>query len=107
MTDRRILPMRRACETFELAFGGAKNAHIITLGFYSDGTFGEIFINSGKSGETIEAITKDAAKLVSLCRQYGCPVSVIKNVVTRDGQGRPESVIGAVIDCLKNEEEGI
>ena len=107
MTERRILPMRRACETFELEFGGAHAAHIITLGYYGDGTFGEMFVNSGKSGETIEAITKDAAKLVSLCRQYGCPVDVIKNVITRNAQGQPESVIGAVIDCLKNEEKEI
>ncbi|UGY21495.1 hypothetical protein HU675_0026065 [Bradyrhizobium septentrionale] len=64
--QRRILPQRRSCETFEISFGGLAKSHTITLGFYDDGVLGEVFINGGKSGEQVEAIARDGAVLLSL-----------------------------------------
>ena len=46
---RRILPQRRACQTFEIDYGGLAKSHTITLGFYDDGALGEVFINGGKA----------------------------------------------------------
>src|SRR5882672_2578682 len=63
-TERRALPMRRVCETFEVAYGGLSKAHTVSVGYYADGTPGEIFINGGKSGETVEAIARDGAVLL-------------------------------------------
>ena len=97
---RRILPQRRRCETFEIAWGGLDRRHTITLGFYDDGALGEVFINGGKSGEVVEAIARDGAVLLSLALQYGAEIDNIKSAITRDGQGAPSSVVGAVIDQL-------
>jgi hypothetical protein len=100
MTDRRILPARRQAETFEIAFGGLKAPHTITVGYFPDGAIGEVFVSGGKSGEQVEAIARDGAVLLSLALQYGAELSNIHSAITRDDQGAPSSVIGAVIDRL-------
>jgi hypothetical protein len=100
MTARRTLPQRRHCETFEISFGGLARSHTITVGFYDDGTLGEVFINSGRSGEVVEAIARDGAVILSLALQYGAELENIRSAITRDGQGAPSSIIGAVLDQL-------
>ena len=102
--QRRVLPQRRRAETFEIAFGGLKGSHIVTLGFYEDGLLGEVFINGGKSGELVEAIARDGAVLLSLALQFGASLESIKSAITRDGQGAPSSIIGAVVDRLSEEK---
>jgi hypothetical protein len=100
MTNRRILPQRRSCQTFEIDFGGLARSHTITVGFYDDGSLGEVFINGGKSGELIEAIARDGAVILSLALQYGAELNNIRSAITRDAQGAPSSIIGAVVDQL-------
>ncbi len=97
---RRILPPRRACETFEVGFGGLAKSHTITLGFYEDGALGEVFISGGKSGEAVEAIARDGAVLLSLALQYGAELGNIRSALTRNERGAPSSIVGAVIDAL-------
>lgn len=72
----------------------------MTLGFYDDGALGEVFISGGKSGQTIEAIARDGAVLLSPALQYGASLDNIASAITRDDRGGPSSVIGAVIDRL-------
>ena len=100
MTIRRVLPQRRACESFDLDFGGLARAHTITIGFYDDGTIGEVFINGGKSGEQVEAIARDAAVILSLALQFGVDLANIKSAITRDAQGDAQTIIGVVVDRL-------
>jgi hypothetical protein len=81
MTTRNPLPNRRACETFDLEFGGFNKVHTVTVGFYDDNvTPGEVFINSGKSGEQVEAISRDGA----IRAQYA---DAIRRVHGRDRAG--------------------
>ena len=100
MTERRVLPQRRAAETFELEFGGQARRFSVTTGYYDDGTFGEVFITGGKSGEQVEAIARDGAVLLSLALQYGAPLETIAGALTRDPQGAPSTVVGAVVDRM-------
>jgi hypothetical protein len=100
MTHRRALPQRRASESFDLDFGGLARAHTITIGFYDDGTIGEVFINGGKSGEQVEAIARDAAVILSLALQFGADLANIKSAITRDAQGDAQTIIGVVVDRL-------
>ena len=54
--SRRILPQRRRAETFDLVF---RNRPVtITAGFFPDGTLGEVFIDTGKSGADRPPIVK-------------------------------------------------
>ena len=98
--SREPLPLRRASETFELAFGGLALPHTITIGFYDDGRIGEIFINGGKSGEVVEAIARDSAVVLSMALQHGVPIETIAHAITRNSQGEPQTIIGAIIDVL-------
>jgi hypothetical protein len=103
MSNRHVLPQRRACETFDLDFGGLARGHTVTIGFYDDGSIGEVFINGGKSGEVVEAIARDAAVILSLALQYGADLANMKNAITRNAQGEASSIIGVVIDRLSGD----
>jgi hypothetical protein len=94
------LPQRREAETFDLDFGGLNKAHTITVGFYEDGSIGEVFISGGKSGEIVEAMARDAAVILSMALQYGANLEDIQKAITRDGQDDAQSIIGVVVDKL-------
>src|ERR1700741_4445800 len=100
MTIRRVLPQRRASESFDLDFGGLARAHTITIGFYDDGTIGEVFINGGKSGEQVEGIARDAPVILPPGVQFGVDLANIKSAITRDAQGDAQTIIGVVVDRL-------
>ena len=68
---RRVLPQRRAAETFDLRFWN--QPFTVTVGFYADGTPGEVFIDGCKTGNDIESIARDAGVLLSLALQHGVP----------------------------------
>jgi hypothetical protein len=42
--------------------------------------------------------------LLSLALQYGCELDTARHAITRDSQGAPSSIIGAVIDRLSEEK---
>ncbi|MEY9493717.1 TSCPD domain-containing protein [Bradyrhizobium elkanii] len=100
MAERHALPMRRRSENFELPFGGLAKGHIVTVGFYPDGTIGEVFITGGKSGEQVEAIARDSAVILSMALQHGVALDTIEHAITRDSQNQPSSILGAVADRL-------
>lgn len=100
MTERRTLPNRRAAETFDLTFGGVDRRYAVSVGYYEDGSLGEVFISGGKSGEQVEAIARDGAVVLSLALQYGASLQSIASAITCDEQGNPSSIVGAVVDRL-------
>ena len=95
---RRILPQRRASETFDLRFWNQK--FTVSVGHYPDGTVGEVFIDVAKSGQDMQSIARDAAVVLSLALQHGAPIETIRRAVTRNGAGEAASILGAVIDTL-------
>jgi hypothetical protein len=97
-TLRKTLPQRRANETFSLTYWN--QTFVVTVGLYPDGTPGEIFIGSGKTGGDAAAIARDAAVTLSLGLQHGVPIESIQHAVTRDSSGAPLSILGAVIDAV-------
>lgn len=103
MTTRNALPQRRRSDTFEVAFGGFNKTHTITVGYYDDGSIGEVFITGGKSGEQLEAIARDGAVLLSLALQHGVSIDTISHAITRDSQGQPQTIVGAVVDRLRSD----
>jgi hypothetical protein len=98
--NRRLLPIRRRSETFEVQFGQMNRPHSVTISYYDDGAPGEVFISSGKSGEPIEAIARDGAILISLCLQHHVPLDTIQRALTRDDRDQPLSIVSAVVDHL-------
>jgi hypothetical protein len=95
--QRRILPQRSAATTFDLRFGGVD--FTATVGRFEDAALTEVFIDGLKAGSAIEAIARDAAILISLASQYGCPLSTLTKAITRNNDGTPQTIIGAVLDA--------
>jgi hypothetical protein len=103
-TPRNIIPNRRRGENFELRHGGQNTPFIITIGRYPNGDVGEIFISGSKSGTAFEAVARDGAILLSLCLQFGVSLATIKHAITREGDGSPSTIVGAVVDKLYETE---
>lgn len=101
MTTRVPLPLRRRSETFNLRHWNQD--WNVTVGYYSDGRPGEIFINGAKSGADLEGTARDGAVLMSLALQYRVPVEVMQHAVTRNENGAPSSIVGAILDELSKE----
>lgn len=105
---RDLLPERRNAETFSLPFAGEK--YEVTQGTYPDGRVGEVFINRVYSkaaakagGSYLDGVCRDAAVLLSLALQHGVPVETIRHAVTRDEEGVPATIMGAIIDRIAGE----
>ena len=95
---RRSLPQRRASETFDLRFWN--QLFTVSVGFYADGTPGEVFIDGFKTGNDIQSIARDAGVLLSLALQDGVSPERIHHAVTRSASEEPASILGAVVDCI-------
>ena len=96
---RRVLPQRRAAETFDLRFWN--QPFTVTVGFYADGTPGEVFIDGCKTGNDIQshrARRRRAAQPRAPARHS--PIETIRHAVTRGASGEPASILGAVVDAL-------
>jgi ribonucleoside-diphosphate reductase alpha chain len=72
----------------------------VTIGFYADGTPGEVFIDGGKTGQDIQSTARDAAVVLSLALQHGVPPETIRHAVTRGASEEPASILGAVVDSI-------
>ena len=95
---RRVLPQRRAAETFDMRFWN--QPFTVTVGFYADGTPGEVFIDGGKTGQDIQSTARDAAVVLSLAMQHGTHIEAVRHAITRDGSGAAASILGAIADAL-------
>lgn len=108
MSDtRNHLPSRRYSESFALRFGGRNRTFHITCGYYDHGRrqLGEVFVSGGKSGQDDEALARDGAVLISLGLQHGVPLGIMGGAITRNQDGSPSSIIGAVLDQLLEREK--
>ena len=95
---RRTLPQCRASETFDLRFWNQN--FTVSIGRYPDGMIGEVFIDGGKTGQDIQSTARDAAVVISLALQYGVAVESVRHAITRNSDGSPSSLLGAVVDRI-------
>jgi hypothetical protein len=100
---RRTLPQRREAETFNLRHGN--HHYAVSIGHFPDGPGpAEIFIHGAKIGSDIESLARDAAVIISIALQYGVPLEVLAGAITRNPNGSPMTVVGAVLDQLNREK---
>ena len=74
---RRRLPSERTAVTHKFEISGHEG--YITVGLYSDGQPGEIFLKMAKEGSTISGLMDTLATSVSLALQYGVPLRDVVN----------------------------
>jgi ribonucleoside-diphosphate reductase alpha chain len=72
---RRRLPNERRSITHKFTIGGHEG--YVTVGLYTDGNPGEIFIVMAKEGSVISGMVDSFATAVSLALQYGVPLRVL------------------------------
>jgi ribonucleoside-diphosphate reductase alpha chain len=72
---RRRLPDERKAIVHHFNVGGYEG--YLTVGFYEDGTVGEIFITTAKEGSTVSGLMDCFATTMSLALQYRVPLKVL------------------------------
>lgn len=104
MSARAILPTRRESDRIKFEFSGIK--YYGTIGYTvisGESRISEIFLQAGRIGSGIEAIARDTAVAASLALQYGCPVDVMRNAVTRLDDKSPAGPLGMFLDLVVDE----
>ena len=105
---RQALAPRRNSVNFSLPFQGEH--YDVTVGYYDDGRPGEVFINrrmtrtSAKVGTLLDGVCRDSAILLSLFLQHGGDLLTALHAVTRDEDGEPSTIVGAVLDRLQRDQ---
>jgi len=96
---REILPARRQSETIKFSHAGRR--FIASIGYYSDGRPGEIFLVSGKSGSDSDIAVRDLGIATSLALQHGCSIDTLRHAcLIADLDGRHEGPLGTLLDIL-------
>jgi len=70
---RRRMPHTRSSITHKFEIAGHEG--YLTVGLYEDGRPGELFITMGKEGGTVGGMMDAFGTAISLCLQYGVPLS--------------------------------
>jgi hypothetical protein len=96
---RRLLPSRRASETFEIEICGLR--YTATVSRFPDGRIGELFLQNHKPGSQSDSNARDSAIAASLALQFGCPIETLQRALLRDSHGRPSTPLGAAIDVIR------
>lgn len=104
------LPPRRRSETVRLTHmnpdtGFPLHEYLATIGYYDDGTPGEIFLDWKDASAPLANLARDAALVLSIAIQYGAPIEVLRKTVSRTESGLPHTVIGTALDLLAAENE--
>jgi hypothetical protein len=98
MTFRRRLPDRRLSTSFDVEVGGLH--YTCTVGWFPDGTIGEVFLNNHKSNSMADTNARDAAIVFSIAVQHGADPEVIRRALCRDAQGRASGPLGEALDRI-------
>lgn len=106
---RSVLPFRRPTYTFDIFDASGRIDLTVSYSTFEPAgsatphTIAEVFITSRKIGSDAEAIARDAAILLSLAVQHGCPLDIIRHALTRNADGSPQSLMGRVVDRVARE----
>jgi hypothetical protein len=95
MSARRTLANRRPAETFKIEVEGLR--FTVTVGIVA-GKPVEVFISNHKAGNASDVAARDAGILLSILLQMDCPIDAIAHSITRNADGSPSGVVGAVVD---------
>jgi hypothetical protein len=104
--SRRVrLPSRRPHDVLDIEHEGHR--YTVGLGYFETGLLAEVFINvPGRSGSAIEAISRDASILASLCLQHGASSETIRHALTRNDDGSAGGPLGTILDLLATQKIG-
>lgn len=79
----------------------------VSVGRYSTGKVGEVFINTNKVGTSSDVLVRDASVILSIALQYGTPLDALARAITRDADGKPSGPLGELLDALASEDAAL
>jgi hypothetical protein len=104
---RERLPSRRPQVTDDTRWPGDGGRRIhVSAGLAADGRILEAFLRGSKSGSELDFLLDDIAVLLSRDLQHGDRLAQIASGLGRLPDGKPASLIGAVVDRLRSIEAG-
>jgi hypothetical protein len=95
---RRRLKDRREADTIKFECSGLK--WFGQVGYFDDGSMGEVFLVAGKTGELVRFMANDMAISASMALQWGCPPAVLRDALSRDSGGLPLSPLAGLLDTM-------
>jgi ribonucleoside-diphosphate reductase alpha chain len=107
MTERAQLPNRRPSQT--IRFEHDNHRYYVTLGYATPEEFLtntplEVFLDAGQPGSALQHVTRDAAVVLSIALQFGAPISVLRQAMTRLDNGAPAGPIGCMLDMIGTQQ---
>ena len=93
---RQKLPTRRRALVLDLDHQGAR--YSLGVGFFADGTPGEVFVSGAKTGSDVDGLLADLGVLISRLLQRGDSLEALAAGMGRLGCEAPASLIGAILD---------
>lgn len=99
---RARLPDRRPNLTFEIAHPGDYSVvrYAVTIGLDADRAAKEVFISCNKVTTALDIAGRDIAILASIALQRGASLAELAGSISRDDNGAPQGVAGAVLDAV-------
>lgn len=95
--SRIAINNRRPHETFEFEHGGS--VFIGSVSFDVETALPlETFLDGGKPGSAIQAVSRDTAVAASLALQFGCPMETLRLALTRTDDNQPAGPLGSLLD---------
>jgi hypothetical protein len=99
---RAVLPTRRPSATLEAEWEG--HPFTVTIGYYLDGTPGEVFADTPNGGQ-MQATLSDACVLISVALQNGIsPEALAKSLAKAPIPGQPgekcASPVGVIVEAI-------
>lgn len=70
------------------------------------GPIKEVFINC-KTGTHFETLMRDQAIILSIALQFGASIEALRGAITRNSSGEPMGPVGALLDMLKEADDGL
>lgn len=101
---RAALPNRRHAERFPFYHDGQRCYGSLGYGNINDASPSEIFLDAGKPGSGLNAMARDFAVVVSIALQYGVPLEVMRNAITRLDDGIAAGPGGMLLDLIAKTE---
>jgi hypothetical protein len=106
MSRERLPNRRRQVKDFmRWPLEGGKRIHV-SAGLSADGRILEAFLRGSKIGSELDFLLDDIAVLLSRDLQHGDRLAQIASGLGRLPDGKPASLIGAVVDRLRSIEAG-
>ena len=102
MTTRNHLPNRRHSELIDFRHEGVNYKASVSR-FDATGELAEVFLSTDKPGSTADTLARDIAVTTSIALQFGAPIDVLRNALTRQPNGSAAGPLGRLLDEVRGQ----